>query len=344
MKSSIEDILIFYAAVAGHDDFIDERFREAAASGFDMGRLVHGAVIRDAAGGLAWRLSRADISPGRFADDLKRSMRGGMHRAASLAGLYDRVAEILSVRGIRHLPLKGCDPRLAAGARGMFATMQDVDILVPAADIETAGGLLENAGLHYQGCFSGSHMTFFTDDDIPLFVEVHWDIINRENHLHNALFGVKLEVVFERAVRDGDRLLMSFADLVSYLTAHGVKEYFHKPKWLADIAWCLENISFDGTEQDIIRQWGTGRALGVAACALDGLLPDGYGERAGAAGARSPSITGRFLADRLVSYERLRTLRPLLFLAAADGIGASSAVIRGLALRLADRGSGYGAH
>jgi len=335
-----EDTLLFYAAVAGHDEFIAGKYREASERGFDSEILVRSAIALDAAGGLRYRLSRAGVSVGALDEVLKEAMLADLHRSTSLRGLYADVARILSGDGFDHMPLKGCDPRLIEGPRGVFSSMEDVDILVRYEDAEAVGALLERNGLHYQGRFSGSHMTFFTDEDIPRLLEVHWDLVNRGNPLHAALFRPSLAEIWERRIDLCSRSLLSAPDLVSYLTAHGIKEYFHKPKWLADIAWTLERLrpEIDVREAaGVVDGWGASRALGIAAAAIEGLLPPGSSGVAWSLGAQKPSALGRYIAERLLSCDRMRRYRSHLFFAAADTKRAKAAVARGVALRIFGR-------
>ena len=343
MKRRPEDTLLFYAAAAGHDEFIAGKYREAAAHGFDAERLVRSAIALDAAGGLRYRLSSAGVSLGALDDVLKDAMLADLQRSTSLRDLYADVARILSENGFDHIPLKGSDPRLVEGPRGFFSSMEDVDILVRYGDTEAVGALLERNGLHYQGRFSGSHMTFFTDENRPRLIEVHWDLVNRDNPLHAALFRPSLAKIWERRVDMCSGTLLSTPDMVSYLAAHGIKEYFHKPKWLADIAWALEHLcqEIDAREAaGVVDEWGISRALGIAAAAIGELLPMGNAGVAWSLGAQKPSAFGRFIAERLLSCDRMRRYRPHLFLAAADTVNAKAAVARGMALRIFGRGEG----
>ena len=214
--------------------------------------------------------------------------------------------------------------------------MEDIDILVKISDVEDVGRVLEENGYHYQGTFSGSHMNFFTDEEEPHLIEIHWDLINRTNPIHSRLFQPSVNAIWERSIAMCGESLLSPEDLLSYLTAHGVKEYFHKPKWLTDTAWIIENCSNmmdPATSKNVINEWGTSRALGIIACALKYLLCDSTFNTVWDLGAIKPGLTGRCLAGRLVRYEKLRNLRPLIFAASAASFPRALTVAAGVVER-----------
>ena len=182
-------------------------------------------------------------TPDYFHELLEAASASEIENTESMYELYRDISLLLSQHGFDYIPLKGCDPRIAHGSRRISNTMVDIDILVRETDTDGIGIALEEGGYMYHGDLSGSHMNFFTDEKQPRFIEIHWDLINRNNPLHNKLFTPVLAEIWERSIIVNGERLLSNEDLLSYITAHSVKEYFHKPKWLSDIAWAIENTT-----------------------------------------------------------------------------------------------------
>ena len=333
MKQRPEHLLVFYAAIAGRDDSVTARIAELIGQVKDTACLVRKASGLGVAGNLSAKLHDAGMGASSLVRDLREAMVREMRTTASMKALNESVSSILEASDVPFIALKGSDPRIAEGAREFFNPMQDIDILVRKNDIERAAGALESAGFHYQGTFSGSHATFFTLDDTPRFVEIHWDLINRENPIHSRLFHADIDAVWKRSEKMCARSLLSPGDLLSYCIAHAVKEYFHKPKWLADIAWIIREIvpSMDSRESyGIVNEWGVSNALGIAATALSRLLPDMDCDCVYGMGAKRPGALGRYCADHLINYDILRYLRPALMTAAAPSFQGKMAVMVGI--------------
>lgn len=333
MVPRMEDRMLFYAALNGYATFCDSFFHEAVKTGIDRQYLTTMAEALDVAGGLYERLTHAGLADDPLMEALRPRMVEEMQRTASMKHFMMSVFELFDNNGIGFFPLKGCDSRLCEGARGFFNVMQDIDIAVAEEDIFKAGELLESAGFLFQGAFSGSHLTYFTNEEPPLFLELHWDIINRGNPLHSRLFTAPLSEIRNRLITIHGRPHLSEGDLLAYSIAHAVKEYFHKPKWLADIAWIVEHcLTTDNTREIafIIEQWSMGGALGIVAAGLSGLLPEFDGERLREYGAVKPGMPGRYLSRHIVSYSTLHRLKPVIFTIVADGITGKTSVLMGM--------------
>jgi len=336
LKSRPENILVFYASVTVCGQYTEERTRRIIAEGIDWGYLVETAVSLDTAGGLLDLLRRSGTAENEHFSRLRGAMEREIHRTASMRSLFLDVSSLLEEHGVEYIPLKGCDPRISGGARGFFNVMSDIDVLVREGDMERVGGLFEEKGWRYLGTFSGSHATFHTGGAVPRFIEVHWDLINRDNPVHSALFGASIEKIWKRAVKMCATSFLSTEDLLSYLVAHAVKEYFHKPKWLADIAWVMKNYAETmdpAAAARITNEWGTAKALGMVGSALRDLLDDPAFDRFREMGAAGAGVLGGYAARRLVCYERLRNLRPLIFAASADSAPRTLAVLAGMCRR-----------
>ncbi len=315
-----EQILLFFSALPEHSDYINDMTDSILKAGVDWDYLYYDAESFGVAAGLAELLSNreavADIFLGRLGKTSKREEK----ESESMLDLYNELSSLLSGHEFDYIPLKGCDFRIAEGPRRKCNSMTDIDILVKLSDTEEIGLLLENNGYIYQGTMSGAHMNFFTDEKHPRFIEIHWDLINRSNPLHRKLFFPDLDAVWERSIiLNGERLL-SEEDLLAYLTAHAVKEYFHTPKWLADIAWIFKNrLGLVDPERlvMVIDEWGVSTALGIVAEGVDYYLQTNCFEYVLAFGAVKPGMLGQYIAKRLLCYDRLRLLRPLIFAAVA---------------------------
>jgi len=340
MKCRPEHIILFFASVRGHDEYILSRINEFFADGLDWNYLEQTAVAFGVAGGLIGRLHQTEIHNENFIERIRNGVVNEIQKTESMISLYKEISALLVKNGFSYIPLKGSDIRISQGSRRIFNPMDDIDVLIRNSDIEDVGKMLEGSGYHYQGTFSGSHMNFFTDEATPRFIEIHWDVINRHNPIHGRLFKPSIDAIWERSIsRDGETL-MSEEDLVSYLAAHCFKEYFHKPKWLADMAWIIENCSCfkDAvSSRKVICEWGTSHALGIIAASLNILLRDSKFDSVFESGACRPGIVGRYVAKRLVCYEQLRLLRPLFFVTCADSFKRKIAVTAGIAERYVRR-------
>ena len=333
MKYYSENLLLFFAAIQGHDEFIRQRTDEIIRGDIDWEYLQQNAAALGIAGGLIDRLLQAEKADNDFISQMRKIMKHEIQKTVSMLSLYKEISSLFKKYGFSFIPLKGCDSRIAKGARNVFNVMEDIDILVKISDVEDIGNVLEENGYYYQGSFSGSHMNFFTDEAMPRLIEIHWDLINRASPVNSRLFQPSIDAVWERSIILCDISHLSTEDLLSYLVAHSVKEYFHKPKWLADIAWVIENFSskIDPAHTKIIMtEWGTSKALGIISSALKALLDDSDFDVVWDLGALRPGLIGSFVAKRVVCYHNLRMLRPLIFMSSADTLHRTFSVTGGV--------------
>ncbi len=242
------------------------------------------------------------------------------------------VFRALDEAGIPFVPLKGADPRLKNGPRGIVNPMDDVDVLVRGEDAETAACTLERAGFRFIGAFSGAHMNFVSNDTRHHAVEVHWDLVNREDPVQSALFTPNMTRIWERTENAGRRICLGREDCLCYFAAHAVKEYFRRPKWLADIAFMLEETDWGGSDaaRRIAEEWGVRPSLGFIVSVLVEITGDIRFSRAFGSCALNPGLIGKSLAVHVMKGGGLDRLRPLLWLAAARSPERVSAVVGGM--------------
>jgi hypothetical protein len=252
----------------------------------------------------------------------------------SMRSTAGNVFAALDDAGIPFVPLKGADPRMVKGPRGIANPMDDVDVLVRREEAETAGDALERAGFRFIGAFSGAHMNFVSDDSHPGIVEVHWDLVNREDPVQSALFSPDMSHVRARTEIVGERICLGREDCLCYFAAHAVKEYFRRPKWLADVAFMFGETGWGRSESvsRIADEWGVRPALGIIAAALVEITGDARFGSAFGYCALNPGLLGRDLASRMVRNGGLARLRPLLWLAAAHSPKRLCAVAGGMAV------------
>jgi len=84
------------------------------------------------------------------------------------------------------------------------------------------------------------------------------------------------------------------------------------------------------TSKEVIREWGTSKALGIIASALNSFLCDSIFDAVWSLGAERPCFTGRYLSGRLLCYEKLINLRPLIVTASASSLPRALTVSAGV--------------
>ncbi len=250
----------------------------------------------------------------------------------SMRLVAENVFSALDDAGIPFAPLKGADPRMAEGSRKIANPMDDVDVLVRRGDAESAGYALEKAGFRFIGAFSGAHMNLVSGGPHPGLVEVHWDLVNREDLVQSALFSPDMAHVWERMAAIGGRACLGGEDCLCYFAAHAVKEYFRSPKWLADLAFMLGKTKRDDAEsvRRVADEWGVRPSLGLIAEALIDITGDMRYASAFESFALYPGLPGRGLVARMLKDGGLGRLRPFLWLAAARSPGRVCAVLGGM--------------
>lgn len=317
-----ENKLLFYSAIQGHDLFIKQQFETILSKRIDWSYFIGKARYLGVTGCFIRRIGDSDYGIGKkVIEFLKGISDHEINISASMLSLYKEVSALLSRNGIEHIPLKGCDKRIKRGDLNFFNMMTDIDILVRTNEIEKTGAVLSDNGYNYQGCFSGAHMNFYTSETTPRFIEIHWDVVNRSSSFQKALFLPSVENIWERSLPEDKHRILCWGDMLMHLTAHSIKEYFHKPKWLADIAWLLDTCPPETDFKEITainKEWNTSKGLGVVTAILDKYLDNSYMEKAFSFGAKKPNWLKQRLAERMIDYQNLISLRGYVYMACAD--------------------------
>jgi hypothetical protein len=189
----------------------------------------------------------AAVVPAPILDSLRRHVFGVGRRNLELAGELIRICRLLEREGICALPYKG--PTLALQAYGDLAARQfeDLDLLVPPADLDRAIETVHAAGytLHpqvspaqYRAYRLSDCEVWMANADETINVELHWAVRER-------LYAFPLDID-EVAARSRPLRLagaqvpgIALEDLLLILAAHGIKHAWHRLKWIRDLAGLL---------------------------------------------------------------------------------------------------------
>jgi len=189
----------------------------------------------------------AVVVPPAIMDRLRRHVFGVGRRNLELAGELIRISRLLEREGICALPYKG--PTLALKAYGDLAARQfeDLDLLVPPADLDHAIETVQGAGytLHpqvspaqYRSYRRSDCEVWLANADETINIELHWAVRER-------LYAFSLDLD-EVAARSRPMRLagaqvpgVALEDLLLILAAHGIKHAWHRLKWIRDVAGLL---------------------------------------------------------------------------------------------------------
>jgi hypothetical protein len=319
-----EDILLFLAALG---EMGEGEFRHAAEiieSGPDWDYLAGKAEILGVSAGPKELLSRTGGVPGRIAQSLQKAVAVEFTRTEIMQSFYSMVVSLMDGHDICFVPLKGCDARIAQGSRRLTNPMEDIDILVRQEDLFRVRDILERNGFLWQGAHSGAHLNFAHETYPPRFLEVHWDLVNRESPFQRHLFHPDIPRIWKDCIVLCDRLHLSAEDLLCYTTAHAFKEYFRKPKWAADALYLFRQIlpGLDsGKLRERVEEWGVGTALGVLAETLMAVTGDREFENVFQKGAKRPDIFGKHASAGFFRWDGARMNHQVAYLACAGTFG-----------------------
>lgn len=117
--------------------------------------------------------------------------------------------------------------------------LEDIDVLIHKKNVSTAENLLFSLDYHFYKTNGATHNTYCKKGKLPLYFDLHWDIVNKKSIFQKYAFKLKVDDFWENALSiniDGVRALtMHPNDLIIYLSCHALKEYYWDKKWLEDI-------------------------------------------------------------------------------------------------------------
>lgn len=348
MKFRDENAILFFAALSATDDTVLARVGDAFGRGVDAAYLERMAAALDVSAGLLDLFRRAGIASDALPPGVRRAAAREFATGAEMERFCRDVSAIFNHEGIPYIPLKGADRRIAAGSRNLVNPMDDMDILVRDADIEAARNRLVHHGFLFLGARSGAHLNFALDGTPPRFLDLHWHLINQRSSVQRQLFRPGMDRIWQDAVPICGALHLSPEDLICHTLAHAMKEYFRKPRWLADAEYLLRAVlpgCDPGRMRANVAEWGVGSAFGMLALALDRMAGGSRLAEAERFGAIPPGFAGRHVAARVLDYPGARRRRPLVYAACVrspvDGMRiAGGMVMHFLARKSMRRGRG----
>lgn len=232
--------------------------------------------------------------PAGVAARLARYSRGSGFRAAQAGDQFREITEEFAKEGIAVIGLKGVLFAFVHYPNPGFRRFKDIDILVRAGDVDSAGAVLDRLGYRSLDAEDSDRPSFFVDapykyhcgyergDEFP--VELHWDLVPKRSPVQFDLAGL-----WERSSPWegwGPARQMSLEDEIVFLAAHMSRHEFLFPaRAFFDLSLLLgQNMPLDAD-----RLWQ--RAVDCNA-ALDVAAALGVAARLGLA-ELSPKLAGR---------------------------------------------------
>jgi hypothetical protein len=168
-------------------------------------------------------------------------------RNLELAGELIRISRLLECEGICALPYKG--PTLALQAYGDLSARQfeDLDLLIPPADLDRAIETVHAAGYTLHPKVTPAQYRAYRESDCDVWMANADDSINVELHwaVRERLYAFSLDID-EVAARSRPLWLagatvpgIALEDLLLILAARGIKHAWHRLKWIRDVAGLL---------------------------------------------------------------------------------------------------------
>jgi len=201
-----------------------------------------------------------------------------------LTNAYFQIQKAFANARIEVIALKGVHLANSVYQQPGERQMCDLDILVPRKDLYRASRILIEIGFTTEKELTESeltddmekHLPLFRSPDRSLFIELHWNIVNKENNLV-----VDMEILWEKSttllVNDLTMNVLSPADLLLHLCIHSI--FSHQLeitiKTLCDISLLIEKYSDQWSYDDIIitaKKWGMGNSLFLILKLVNNLL------------------------------------------------------------------------
>jgi hypothetical protein len=239
----------------------------------------------------------------------------------------EEALDLLLAAGVVPVALKGLDLLHRIYDRFDERTLTDVDLLVPAMQLEATLAALRGAGwqtppepacTHY--IRSSHHLPLASPGPIVVDFEIHWNLAQERR------FTIDPRGLIDRAVEleiSGRRILrLEDHDLVAHLLLHHFTHYFDRQlKWAVDLQRLTACPGFDwGAVIDRLRAWNativSGYALLHLAKLYPGWIPDAVMEELAVPAWRRALTAPLASGHPLDLFRNTRSRRVQLYLAA----------------------------
>ncbi len=233
----------------------------------DWDRLLHGARLHALAPLLYQKLRDYPRLPTTVRESLQRAYYHSTARNLRIQMQWREILALLDRHGIRAVTLKGCDLAWSTYPEPGLRPMTDIDLLLEAKDITTAGRLLAESGYRADTGASGASgkhtMPYLKEGGVP--VELHY-------HLAESPYAERIDLEALRArtreVEASTVRCLGLEDRLLYLTlhtglAHGLEG------GLLPLIDMQQILQVDGQQLDSrvlverAHQWGVERALAL---------------------------------------------------------------------------------
>ncbi|OAB46215.1 nucleotidyltransferase domain-containing protein [Paenibacillus glacialis] len=215
------------------------------------------------------------LIPSNVMESLHHQYNNNTIKMLHLSREMNHICKALRNSGIRTLLLKG--PILAIQLYGDLAhrTSKDLDILVPAEDVEKAEEILVQLGYESKdehvldNWKKKSHHISFEHMENFAQVEIHWRLNPHfsESFSFDQLWERKNDITLSNQTFH----YLGNEDLLYYLTDHGARHGWFRLRWLIDIERLLPKIS-SGNMKIHFDQYGGQQYAGQAFILLSNLL------------------------------------------------------------------------
>jgi hypothetical protein len=199
----------------------------------------------------------------------------------ALIARAEQVLDLLLEAGIMPVALKGLDLLHRLYGRFDERTIDDIDMLIRAEDLEAALEILERAGwqtppepkrTHY--IRSSHHLPLKSPGPVKVELEIHWNLAQEDR------YSVSSAALFSRTqqldIAGRSLLRLEDHDLVAHLLIHHLSHYFDRRlKWMVDLQHITAQDGFRWEEVvDRIREWGAVTAAGISLVHMKKLIPE----------------------------------------------------------------------